>query len=61
MEPTSHVAGNWCMKDVGQGWIMCELYCYYLRQGGYVFASVSLCVCLCVCVSVCHQDYAKSY
>ncbi len=33
----------------------------YLRQGGYVFASVSLCVCLCVCVGVCHQDYAKSY
>ncbi len=30
---------------------------YYLRQGGYVFASVSLCV----CVSVCHQHYAKSY
>ncbi len=30
---------------------------YYLRQGGYVFASVSLFVCVCVC----HQDYAKSY
>ncbi len=27
----------------------------YLRQGGYVFASVSLFVCL----SVCHQHYAK--
>ncbi len=26
----------------------------YLRQGGYVFASVSLFVCVCVC----HQHYA---
>ena len=36
---------------------------YYLRQGGYVFASVSLCVCLwvCVCGCVCHQHYAKNY
>ncbi len=34
-------------------------YFYYLRQGGYVFASVSLSVCVCVCV--CHQHYAKSY
>ncbi len=25
---------------------------HYLRQGGYVFASVSLCVCLSVCLCV---------
>ncbi len=25
---------------------------YYLRQGGYVFASVSLCVWVCVCLCV---------
>ncbi len=35
----------------------CNILHFYLRQGGYVFASVSLSVCL----SVCHQDYAKSY
>ncbi len=27
-----------------------DLGFYYLRQGGYVFASVSLFVCVCVCV-----------
>ena len=40
----------------GEETSMFGLHCYYLRQGGIKFATVSPSVCL----SVCEQDYAKT-
>ncbi len=66
--PTSYITGKYIFKLL-HFWLLLHYleyyvirlnrnyYYYYLRQGGYVFASVSLFVSVCVC----HQDYAKSY